>query len=123
MKNQPQSEELEKALLGTLLFNSNAIVNIYEILKSECFYDYKHQLIYSTIISLFNKSNPIDSITVSNELKSMYKDYDYYETSSRKNIGITELFEDICKKLLNSIDKPPNKTIILNDITKKCNCC
>jgi Ras-related protein Rab-1A len=58
--------------------------------------------------------------------------YNYYETSSKKNTGITSLFEDICKKLLefniklnnnNRINKINSKPIDINNKPKKYLCC
>ena len=42
----PQAVELEKAVLGALMLEKNAVTDIIDILKEESFYDPKHQYIY-----------------------------------------------------------------------------
>jgi len=65
----PQNTELEVAILGAILIESDAIDNIITILNGDCFYDPKHKCIYDAIISLHNGNHPIDILTVTKELK------------------------------------------------------
>ena len=46
-KLQPQARDLEEAVLGALMLEKDAYSIISDILKPECFYEYKHQLIYT----------------------------------------------------------------------------
>ena len=66
----PQAVELEEAVLGALMLEQNALTSIIDILKPAVFYKESHQVIYSAIHRLFAKSEPIDILTVTNELKS-----------------------------------------------------
>lgn len=64
-KIPPQSIEMEEAVLGGLLLESNAIDEVVDILKPESFYCDEHQRIYIAIITLYNSGKPIDLLTVS----------------------------------------------------------
>ena len=65
----PQDLECEKSVLGALMIDKNAYVIVYEILKSESFYDPRHQKIYSAIRELSVEGNPVDILTVSDRLR------------------------------------------------------
>jgi len=66
----PQAVDLEEAVLGALMLEQNALTAVIDILQPEVFYKESHQVIYSAIHRLFAKSEPIDILTVTNELKS-----------------------------------------------------
>lgn len=66
----PQAIDLEEAVLGALMLEQNALTAVIDILKPEVFYKESHQVIYAAIHRLFAKSEPIDILTVTNELKS-----------------------------------------------------
>lgn len=66
----PQAVDLEEAILGALMLEQNALTAVVDILKPEIFYKETHQRIYSAIHRLFAKSEPVDILTVTNELKS-----------------------------------------------------
>lgn len=65
----PQAIEVEESLIGSLMLVKNAITHVMDIITPDSFYIDKHQKIYQAIISLFAKSQPTDSISVSQELK------------------------------------------------------
>jgi len=64
----PQAIDIEKAVLGALMLEKNAVNDTIDILKEESFYDPKHQYIFGAIKDLFGKSKPIDLITVTDSL-------------------------------------------------------
>ncbi len=68
-KVPPQAKELEEAVLGAIMLEKNAFDTIVEILKPGCFYVEAHQRIFSAMQSLAQKSQPIDILTVVEELK------------------------------------------------------
>jgi replicative DNA helicase len=68
-KVPPQAKELEEAVLGAIMLEKSAFDTVVEILKPECFYLEGHQRIYRTMQSLAQKSQPIDILTVIEELK------------------------------------------------------
>ena len=69
----PQSIELEEAILGACMLESECINLISDILTPECFYKEANQILYTAIIELYKRSNPIDMLTVCQKLKSMEK--------------------------------------------------
>ena len=65
----PQATDLEEVVLGALMLEKDAVNEVIDILTPEAFYLDKHQKIFDAIKSLFGKSEPIDILTVTNELK------------------------------------------------------
>jgi replicative DNA helicase len=68
-KLPPQAVELEEAVLGALMLEKNAYPQVGDILKPESFYKEAHQKIYTAIVDLFTKEEPIDLLTVTQQLK------------------------------------------------------
>jgi replicative DNA helicase len=69
-KVQPQATELEEAVLGALMLDKDALAVVLDILSAESFYKESHQRIYEAMLRLFQKSHPIDLLTVTEELRS-----------------------------------------------------
>jgi len=65
----PQAIELEEAVLGALMLEKDALTAVIDILKPASFYKIGHGLIYEAIRTLFNESQPIDLLTVTNQLR------------------------------------------------------
>ena len=65
----PQALEVEKSVLGAMLIEPEAIPRAIEILTPDAFYVPKHQEIYRATLSLFERGNPVDLITLTEELK------------------------------------------------------
>jgi replicative DNA helicase len=68
-KVQPQAVPLEEAVLGALMLDREALPMVMDILRPESFYLEGHQHIYRAVIRLFERSNPVDLLTVTEELK------------------------------------------------------
>jgi replicative DNA helicase len=68
-KVPPQARELEEAVLGAIMLEKAAFDTVIEILKPDCFYVDAHQKIFKAFTSLANNSQPIDILTVVEELK------------------------------------------------------
>lgn len=68
-KLPPQAKDLEEAVLGAIMLEKNAFDAVIEILKPECFYVDAHQRIYRAMQSLAQKNQPIDILTVTEELR------------------------------------------------------
>lgn len=68
-KLPPQAIDLEEAVLGALMLEKNALTAVIDILHAESFYKDAHQKIYAAILRLFDKSEPIDILTVTQELR------------------------------------------------------
>ena len=65
----PQDIEAEKAVLGAILIENNAMNIVVEILKESDFYREAHKVIYSKMVDLFQNREVIDLITLVNALK------------------------------------------------------
>jgi replicative DNA helicase len=68
-KIPPQAVDLEEAVLGALMLDKEALTDVIDILKKESFYKDDHKMIYEAILDLFQRSEPIDILTVTQELK------------------------------------------------------
>jgi len=66
----PQNLEAEQSVIGAMLLDKNAVIDVAEFLTAEHFYDQKNGIVFSTIIELFEEGAPIDLVTVSDRLKS-----------------------------------------------------
>ncbi len=60
--------EAEEAVLGALLIDPDAIIRVATMLRSEDFYREKHGWIYDTVLALHERREPIDFLTVCDEL-------------------------------------------------------
>jgi replicative DNA helicase len=69
-KVPPQAKDLEEAVLGAVMLEKSAFDTVVEILKPECFYVDAHQRIYKAMQGLAQKSQPIDILTVVEELRT-----------------------------------------------------
>jgi len=68
-KLPPQAVDLEEAVLGALMLEKDALTSVIDILHPDSFYKDSHRMIFSAIRRLFEKSEPIDILTVTSELK------------------------------------------------------
>jgi replicative DNA helicase len=62
--------DLESSILGTLLLSERVLSEVIEILSPEKFYEPKHRDIFSSILSLYKSSIPIDLLTLTKQLRS-----------------------------------------------------
>lgn len=65
----PHSLEAEEAVLGSLLIDPDAIFDVATFLRPEAFYSAQNQTIYDAILSLTDRREPLDLITLSEELR------------------------------------------------------
>jgi len=66
----PQNLEAEQSVLGAMLIDKEALIQAAEILTPEDFYRENHQQIFQALLDLFNKGEPADLVTASEELES-----------------------------------------------------
>lgn len=69
-KLPPQNLSAERSLLGSILIDDEALVDVADKIAANDFYDRKHRQIFGAMVKLYQKHSPIDMLTVSNELKS-----------------------------------------------------
>lgn len=65
----PQDVDMEKALLGSLMLNQNAMYEVADVVGIDSFYAGKHRTVFDAMLSLHSKGEPIDVVTVSTKLK------------------------------------------------------
>jgi replicative DNA helicase len=68
-KVPPQAKDLEEAVLGAIMVDANAYDTVASYLRPESFYVESHQRIFSAIKTLASQSQPIDVLTVTEQLK------------------------------------------------------
>ncbi len=70
-KIPPQAVDLEEAVLGALMLEKDALSSVIDILKPDIFYQESHKKIFEAIQHLFQKSKPVDILTVSAEMRQL----------------------------------------------------
>ena len=70
-KIPPNDVDAEQAVIGSMLTDKDAVMAAIEVLKEEDFYREDNKTIYSAILNLYNRSEPIDIITLKSELTAM----------------------------------------------------
>jgi len=68
-KLPPQALDLEQAVLGALMLEKDALSSVIDILKPEVFYEDRHQKIFEAIRVLFERTSPVDILTVTAQLR------------------------------------------------------
>jgi replicative DNA helicase len=68
-KLPPQALDLEEAVLGALMLEKEAVNDVIDVLAPSSFYKESHQKIYGAIYDLFKNSEPIDILTVTEQLR------------------------------------------------------
>jgi replicative DNA helicase len=100
-KVPPQAKDLEEIILGGCMLESNVFDSVATILKQESFYVNSHQLIFKAIVSLSLKSQPIDIMTVVEQLRTS-EELDlvggaYYVTKLTEKVSNTGNIETYCR--------------------------
>ncbi|MCX6283654.1 MAG: replicative DNA helicase [Bacteroidetes bacterium] len=70
-KVPPQAVDLEEAVLGAMMLENDKLAEVIEILKPEVFYKEQHQKIYSAIHRLYGSNQPVDILTVTEDLRQV----------------------------------------------------
>lgn len=83
-RQPPQDLELETVVLGSIISSGDALLDVIDILDEDCFYNPKFIVIFQSIVTLYNKNEKIDILTLTNELlksKNLEKVGGAYEVS------------------------------------------
>ncbi|MDD2595169.1 MAG: replicative DNA helicase [Bacteroidales bacterium] len=67
-RKPPQAVDIEEAVLGALILEPNVIPDVLDQVTSECFYKDAHKKIFTAIANLSKRNDPVDILTVSDEL-------------------------------------------------------
>ncbi len=68
IKIPPNNLEAEKSVIGAVLLSQDVLIDVIDIVKPDDFYSRNNEIIFETIIELFNKNQPVDVITVTERL-------------------------------------------------------
>jgi replicative DNA helicase len=67
----PHDLEAERAVIGAMLVSETAVAAVAERLDAEDFYSEVHRIIYAAMMRLYARGDPIDQLTLTNELRSV----------------------------------------------------
>jgi replicative DNA helicase len=90
LRTPPHSQEAEESVLGSVLIDREAITDVAEFLKPEHFYREAYGLVYEAMLMLYQEREPIDVVTVSEQLK---------KSQSLKKIGGRAFLADLVEKV------------------------
>lgn len=110
LKVPPHDTEAEKSVLGALLIDPSAINMIAPFLRSEYFYTPEHRLIFESMLTLFEKQQPVDVVTLCNELK---------QAGNLKKIGGKTYVSDLINTVPTSAYVEHYATIVKAQYTKR----
>lgn len=68
-KIPPHDDEVEKSLLGAILLDKDAFIDVAEFMRPHYFYKNAHVTIYAAMITLYERHEPVDLVTVGAQLK------------------------------------------------------
>ena len=68
-KLPPQNLEAERACLGSMLLDKEAIEVAIDVLTDEDFYSEQHRIIFRTLLELYGRSTPVDIVTLTDYLR------------------------------------------------------
>lgn len=102
----PQNIEAEQSVLGSLMLDKDAVMKVVDFLLPKDFYRDTHHTIYSAMVSLFERREPIDILSVTNKLK---------EAGDIKNIG----GQAYLAELVNSVPTASNITHYARIVQRK----
>lgn len=119
-KVPPQARDIEEVLLGSMMLDKEAVAEVIDILKPESFYVEAHQHLFEAIHNLFSKSQPVDIITVTDQLRKNGKLDEvggaYYVSQLTMRVGSTANVEHYArivseKYILRELIKNANEII------------
>lgn len=110
VKVPPQNLEAEQSILGALLIDKDAVVEVAALLSPKYFYQEKHGLIYEAIVSLYEEREAIDVVTVSDKLK---------KKKALKKIGGAGYLSELVNKVPTSAHAENYAKIVKNLATKR----
>jgi replicative DNA helicase len=67
----PHDLDAERAVIGAMLVSETAVAAVAEVLSAEDFYSEIHRILYGAMMRLYSRGDPIDQLTLANELRSV----------------------------------------------------
>ena len=117
VREEPQAIEAERAVLGSMILERDAIGRVMEILSDGSFYLDAHRRIYLAIIKLYDQNEPVDLVTLANGLK---------KKKELKSVGEAGYLAEILDNVVSSANVEHYAKIVRNkatlrDMIKACN--
>ena len=109
-KIPPQARELEETVLGAILIEKDAISYVSDILKPESFYVDAHATIFRAIQNLFGKSQPIDLLTITEELR---------KTAKLEEVGGAYYLSELTNKVASSANVEYHARIVIQKFIQR----
>jgi len=106
----PHSQEAEESVLGALLIDKDAVVEVAQFLKPKHFYEEKHGQIYEAVLTLFEDREPVDVVTVSEKLK---------QSKQLKRVGGSSYLTELVNRVPTSAHAENYAKIVKNLATKR----
>ncbi|MCD8526976.1 replicative DNA helicase, partial [Candidatus Woesebacteria bacterium] len=106
----PQNIEAEESVLGAVLLDKDAIIQVADVLKPEYFYVEANRHVYDAMFQLYEKREPIDVITLTNQLKAQKK---------LKNVGGSAYLAKLANSVPTAAHAKHYATIVKNMYTKR----
>lgn len=106
----PHDTEVEISVLGAILIDPDTIVEVIDFLKPDHFYSNIHQFIYSAMVGLYEKHQPIDLVTLTAELK---------KNKHLKDIGGSEYLSQLINSVPTSANIEHYARIITDHYTRR----
>lgn len=70
---EPSAIEVERAVLGAMFLDNEAVPKAIEVLRPDAFHDPKHRIVFDAMTALYEANEPIDTVSVYEELKKAEK--------------------------------------------------
>lgn len=106
----PHDDTLEQSVLGAILIDKDALIDVAEFLRPEHFYKDAHALIYDAMLALFEAHEPIDVVTLGAQLK---------KTGVLKEIGDTSYLNQLLEVVPTSAHAQHYARLIQEYFTKR----
>lgn len=106
----PHDTETEESVLGALLLDKDAIIQVADFLRAEHFYSQAHQEIFGAMVQLFEQREPIDLITLSAQLK---------KNKQLTKVGGASYISSLANKVPTAAHVKHYATIVKNLYTKR----
>jgi len=109
-KVPPHDDTAEQSVLGAILLDKDAMVDVAEFLRSEHFYKDAHAMIFDAMLTLYETHEPIDAVSVAAQLK---------KAGNLKNIGGSSYLSDLLNVVPTSAHAERYGRIIQENFTKR----
>ncbi len=104
----PQAVEAEMAVLGAMLLDRDAIARALEIINDKCFYSSLHAKIFNAVITLYDRNEAVDLITLTEELR---------KANDLEGVGGVTFVENILSSVATSANIEHHAKIVLEKST------